>query len=1362
MFLKPYIDKVFDSTLNYVFRIKSYKYVIIVFSLDIPRQLAAISITQQIESIFDRIQLLFTSSIALLLLDIAETFFTSGSFPAVIGESILIPVLIFASTFEHRKHKNELDILERISNDVSNIKSTIAAPSTLPISIIDKSIQTETMRLRQARFYHEFEGREFATELSNRLISGDLVGGSRDIRNWALAWCARILVFEKESSVTEEIMNLLKASPSFLELTICHAFWLSEHNSKKASLSALSKIDNKIARTAALQIVGRLEGVEEGLKWLEEAGLTCSDLDADGKVVLISWCHEKEEWTRANQYVDMVSDEDFMESPILLSIAAFNLLTRTVPKEFIPGISQRVPIDADQFPLDDGPEAIEFRRKSQELFSRASTETFRLGLDLSSIAAEEFALWIELRDPDRSPNGYTKLVHGLQNPDSFLRLVHLGMQFGVSLDKGAISAEIERQVALNGGANSDCAIARFALAYSLKKPESIAEYLYKYFDQITVYYTAEYIELSIIGLLLKSNQLKKASEHLKEFKKNGAKPDHLEAMHSLISETKHSNPIEIKRALYEKSQRLEDLLNLVDSLSSQNQWDMLTPFALESYEKTGSLKHAELYLHALQEQFKFDAVANFLRDKDSLRTQSTKLQLLFCWSLYYEGEFASAFSNLSTYSGDRDSMNYRNLKIQLIIGLGKWSLLSTHINEEIQQFENREPEDLLQIAQLSVSIGSPHTKDIVRAAASKGWENPQVLISAYFLATSSGWENEPGVHEWLERAKELSGSDGPVREVSIQNIVDRKPDWDIHENNVWNQLNEGTIPMFMAADSTGKSLVELLLFPALANQDQPDPRRRIGIPAFSGACSHSIPEFDSIIYIDVSVLLTLSMLGILENVFAVFKNIQIPHSTLQWLFQEKEKSQFHQPSRVRIAEQIRDFVATGILTKLNPRTVLDQRLATVIGQDLAQLISEAQGDDSSGDTRRIVIRSSPVHTISSIMSEAADLGDYSDVLCSCQTLVDWMMDEGRLTVGEHKTAITYLRVQESRWADEATITAGAELYLDDLSVTYLRHIGVLTKLVNAGFKLYVMPGIVEESNQLIKYNYISDKVKDIIENIRGTVQVGIESKTVSVVRKPKSTAIDEESIFHHPTAELFNISSEAQWVVSDERFLNQHQSIGPETKKIPICTSLSLIDVLVKLGKLNSENRVQLLTTLRTSGYFLLPLSGDEIGAYLENSRVISGEVMETAELRAVRESIQRIQMSEWLQLPKEIAWLHSLYKAILQTMKKQWRPPIEVNIATARSNWLLELLDSNLWKHFSNGGDKERPPDAGYGAQILLLMAEQHLIHSDYQSDYQVWIENTLLTPVRTENPQLYQWIVEQVKDRIVNMSTLDLSDDT
>jgi hypothetical protein len=80
-------------------------------------------------------------------------------------------------------------------------------------------------------------------------------------------------------------------------------------------------------------------------------------------------------------------------------------------------------------------------------------------------------------------------------------------------------------------------------------------------------------------------------------------------------------------------------------------------------------------MNALSQMRNNERIIEFLRTNREFLEQSKNLQILYCWSLYYEGALLEARSELSKLSDDRHHPNYRALEINLAIALGDWASL---------------------------------------------------------------------------------------------------------------------------------------------------------------------------------------------------------------------------------------------------------------------------------------------------------------------------------------------------------------------------------------------------------------------------------------------------------------------------------------------------------------------------------------------------------------------------------------------------------------------------------------------------------------------------------------------------------------
>src|SRR5262249_18432079 len=259
-------------------------------------------------------------------------------------------------------------------------------------------------------------------------------------------------------------------------------------------------------------------------------------------------------------------------------------------------------------------------------------------------------------------------------------------------------------------------------------------------------------------------------------------------------------------------------------------------------------------------------------------------------------------------------------------------------------------------------------------AASKADNNAEILVGCYSAAINAGLESD-ATAAWLHQAAALSGEDGPVKQVSMKELFDMHPNWQRRETQTWEHLNKGLMPIFTAALALNRSLVDFYLLPVLSNFETVDPRRRGLLYAYSGARGFVQGEPGKVL-LDPTALLTLGALGALDDVFAAFE-IVLPHKTLAWLFEERQRVQFHQPSRIADAREIKHLLDNKALQRFEATLRPDGEFAAEVGDELAALFADAEADFGDDRRQRIVVRSSPVHRLGSLMEETAELGDHA-------------------------------------------------------------------------------------------------------------------------------------------------------------------------------------------------------------------------------------------------------------------------------------------------------------------------------------------------------------------------------------------------
>ena len=294
-----------------------------------------------------------------------------------------------------------------------------------------------------------------------------------------------------------------------------------------------------------------------------------------------------------------MTDEDLREAPVLHHMLAITRLLTAVPTEFRPVVLNQIPFSPAGFPLASDAAAIEARRVARTHFVEAAQVARQLNCPRAAIIDDEYGLWLELRDPEESANGRQRLEAKLRDPKSALRLVHLGLQFGVKLDLEAVEREIERQVALNGRMTHDAAIARFALAFTQKTPEDIANYIGRHCDQLADHLDKKSMKFLQIEMLSRAGLPERAIQCLDSLVKQGLSEPEESRLRRIIAEAKGTDPVEARKEQFNDTDSLGDLASLVDELENRGEWDTLCEYGEILFERTRSLHDAERLAKAL-------------------------------------------------------------------------------------------------------------------------------------------------------------------------------------------------------------------------------------------------------------------------------------------------------------------------------------------------------------------------------------------------------------------------------------------------------------------------------------------------------------------------------------------------------------------------------------------------------------------------------------------------------------------------------------------------------------------------------------------------------------------------------------------
>ena len=1258
------------------------------------------------------------------------------------------------------KREHEKKYRRRYSADSKSVGSGAFSPRYFPRALVDEEINREVETLRKSRLFEEFDRVNSALAFGRRVAGHELSGGSDDVRFRALAWCARLLSRSEEVEKAQEMLGLARALGSGQEVDIAQAFIDSEQGDRAGSLQVLAALDTPSSRSAALMVVVHHDGGEGGIGWMTETGTSAADLDSDGKSFLLVNQLKLGHWEEGLETLGAIPEQDFENTPILWHLAGMAKLLSVVPAEFHATVLNYVPFNVVGFPVGSDAIAMEARSDSHAYFVRAAEAARQLECGRAAKINNEYALWLELKDPAQSAKGKRRLESMLRDPKSALSVVHRALELGIRLDVAKVERDIEREIARNGGVTFDAAFARFAIAFSQKTPERVAQYLDRHHDQLATQIDKKALLFRQVEMSARAGLSDKAKRFLDQLIEDGVSEAEENRLRNLIAQAQGQDPIGGRKQQFDATGSLTDLMNLVLELEARGNWDDASEYGKRLFERTGSLEDAERLARALNNAHRSKALVEFLDANRYLMSQSIGLKLCYARGLFDEGALVESRAVLAELCIESESTHTRALRVDLAIALGDLGSISAFVAEEYQRREERTAHELMRAGQLALIVDSPHLRALVSTAAQSANDDADILAGAYVLASRAGWDEDEDVARWLYEAAELSDEGGPLQRVSLGEVLDTKRELDRRGSDTWRLLARGAIPMFVAARSLNRSLADLTIFPALANCWQSDPRRRSAIPAYSGKRRpQKLQTAGKTIGLDGTALLTLSFLNLLDKALDTFESVCIPHTTLAWLFEERQRARFHQPSRIRNAHRVRDLLSRGVLEEFVARTVPDSELCTQVGDELAALIAEAEKVNSA-DSQRIVVCSGPAYRLSTLMEEEADLSSHAAVLSSCFAVVKKLREKGQVTAKEENRARAYLQFHERPWPNQPRILDGAILYLDDRAITYLLHLGMLEKLRNAGLRAVASPREIFEANALIAYERTSEGAIRVLERIGTTLNARIESGKVKVDRRRKYEEGTEELIGEHPTVGLFALASRCDAIIADDRLINQHTHVEDGDRQVPIFTTLDLLDALESGEVISNEDRLECRTLLRRAGYLFVPVEEDELGRYLTASPVQDHRTVETAELKAIRESVLRVRMSDWLQFPEEGPWLDGILMGFVRVLRGLWKDGSDIGEVQARSAWIAQQIDARGWAHTMGPERGDEFVRMGRGAHVLLLLTSPSDAGAETTDAYWNWVQDGILVPLKEQFPDIYGWILEWNGRQVSEIARTEMSE--
>ena len=506
---------------------------------------------------------------------------------------------------DHQKKMKELRVAESLEKMRPDRRSTV-----YQIELLDEKIKEAIDRLRSSHHFSEFDSVEASVELGRRLIADEFKDGSTAMRVEGLSCCARSLC-AADVAGAERLVAAARDLERSPELDVAEAVVDAAKGDYRGALAKLADLDSPCARTAALIAVARHKGKPAATEWLRTAGLSPADLDPEGRLVVLTLELDLAHWESAADIARMVTTDDMLAVPPLWHQVAIALLLTTVPENYREVVRCQLPLGLAETPFDSVGRAVEDRRLARDHFCRAAAVAKELGLAEATKIDEAYAMWLGLSDIETHVDAKRRLEARFRDADSALHLVPLGIGFGISMDLSAVVKQIERQESLRGGMTSDSATARFALAFTEQYSDQCTEYIIEHFEALSEYITTKAMRVLQLEWYLNNGRYDAASECVKQLEQDGVSEAEIDRLRERIDETKGADLVEVRKARFEESDQLDDLVALVVDLREKANWDGLCKYGAILNDRTRSVTHAEWLVSALANTNRMDEVQGF-------------------------------------------------------------------------------------------------------------------------------------------------------------------------------------------------------------------------------------------------------------------------------------------------------------------------------------------------------------------------------------------------------------------------------------------------------------------------------------------------------------------------------------------------------------------------------------------------------------------------------------------------------------------------------------------------------------------------------------------------------------------------------
>lgn len=1206
--------------------------------------------------------------------------------------------------------------------------------------VLERDFSSRYDRALKRSLYPELDKSDEFSALAAEVIAAPHGSPSPTLRRLILFRASRAASVKGRTGEALELLEVGQAQSGDVSDVPARARLAMAEDRSEQAIQLLRDETTRDARGLLLGTIANARGDKEAFKWFEESGLSLADISASGLHVMAMMHLRGGDYDAVNKVLDQATAEHFVESPYLYFMRGAMRFARLLPKPEQATVLSGLPLEVfSAMPIVPDPDLSSRLDEAINDLRQALPLASSLDLRFAPRIIESFIIWCELLHPSRKGAALTRLRREMADPTLALARIQYALAYDQEYSPKELEAYLDRRDSF-GGLSDDELRAKLVILLHRNDAAGIASLISAKRQQFDRLLGSGAIGLEIQALA-KNRDAASATiileDNLPLFDEN-----EIASFRAEIAKAEGADPVAEHLRLYETTKTVESLRALVSALLAKKDHISVAKYAELLFAETEDPRDIALAARSALRAGDGDTFVRLVEENQGLQSRDADMLRSYGWQLFRLGRFREAKTTVgemeSRFPGERDL----SLEFALAIDSGEWEELAAPLGEALDPARQLDGIELIRAAHLSQASGQGPMMDLLNAAVTTGGDDPHVLLGAYQLLVEQGLEEQrPEAHQWFQKALALSGPDGPVQAFELKDILSKQVEWNEHTTQVSQNLMRGELPLVVASAGLRTTVVDVILRNLVRNPTLDDGRRRVGVPLFAGRNAPLPIGNVNIVALDITALLVLGWLEILPTVIEMFPKVVVPAGALIELFEGRKRIRQTQRTRLSKAVEVRDAIAKGAIKVLRTPAVARDPLSAELGIELAALLREAE------KTKGFVIHPAPISKVGLEERAEADVTAHGPYLSDMHHLLTALADLNAIDEEAESSARQYFDLQDRGWSWSATPDRSSPIYLDGLAIVYLQYTGLLETVLRVFSSVYVYVSVQEEANVLIEHDQQAGEVLRVIDEVRNTLRRFHSNGRL--VFGPRRAETDADSEGLQSTLNLITNFLDAEVVVFDDRGLNKEPFVADSSgHRARVCTTLDLLEELTAREIIPVERYRRLRFLLRAAGAMLVPVSIDEILAAAARNRR-----NESPEFHAIRDSIQLARRIEMPQFPGEIRWFMSYVQSVKSAIARIWINESNVDRASLLASQVL-ALDPNPEDWIGMWHDHPPPGwiDAVRSALIGGLAMPIEIDDRSKVEAYQRWLEDALMSDVRTLSPDIHQRVVKYLREFILN----------